>query len=189
MSSLMKVIKILLRRVEELEFIRVERQTSSDVEGNPRWKHLLCRRNMCRGFLIFNLMHSPGYETITGGINYENLDLLPERDYLDIPVIIDQTIIDKMVAAEEDLGPAPDQMAPEEAASNIPQTSKSTSISSSSSFEPTTISATATAVPVDSEGITFVSVDSSAVIDENAAKISGLAKRIQDEMQVIMNTF
>ena len=72
-----------------------------------------------------------------------------------------------MVAAEEDLGPAPDQMAPEEAASNIPQT----------------------AVPVDSEGITVVSVDSSAVIDENAAEISGLAKRIQDEMQVIMNTF
>ena len=163
MSNLMKVIKILPRRVKELEFVRVERQTSCDVEGNPRWNHLLCRRQMCRDFLIFNLMHSPGYETITGGINYENLELLSERDYLDVSVIVDQSIIDQMVAAEEDLGPAPDQMAPEEAASNIPQT----------------------AVSVDSEGITVVSVDSSAVIDENAAEISGLAKRIEDEMQVI----
>ena len=112
-------------------------------------------------------MQNPGYETITGGINFENLELLPEKGYLDVSVIVDLSIIDQMVAAEEDLGPAPDQMAPEEAASNIPQT----------------------AVPVDSEGITVVSVDSSAVIDENAAEISGLAKRIEDEMQVIKNTF
>ena len=109
-KSIISLAKTLPLLPSELHIVTLMREIPGDAQGMKKFKHHICRRDKCERWLEFKIKYYPGMENVF--LDRSRFKNLPIDGYIDANIILDKSLIDDFVIAE-DLGPARDQLQPQ----------------------------------------------------------------------------